>query len=279
MNNLPSRRDDAASQPVVQAPSAQAQLAMHQSPLIPRIQLARVFPRDVESFRGRLRDEVIAAPTGMVYRKPQGKDHLIGPSVRMAEIAARLFANLHISEPKIDEHDGRVTVTVEALDLETNVSVPGVASNSLVGSGGRRMRADIVSNLIAAAAAKAKRNAVFGIVGKSVFDDLVGAAMAAQEKLAAAAQVTEQKSGRPGELWAKHVAGWAKAGITEMELLRACGVAGPSEVTPKMFADLAASVQAVKEGTPARVALGLDLAEPPPSAGDVEEFFDQQGGV
>src|SRR5690606_216471 len=102
-------------QPVVQPPSAHPP-ALQQSPLLPRFQLARMFPRDVAVFTERLRVEALAEPRGLVYRKPQGGGHVTGPSVRLAEVGARLFGNLHIAEPVIEERDARVTVTVEALD-------------------------------------------------------------------------------------------------------------------------------------------------------------------
>jgi hypothetical protein len=252
-DNTIARRE--ASQPVVQPPGT---AMLQQSDLIPRIQLARMFPRDIDEFRLALRKEATSDPSGMVYSKPQGGTAIIGPSVRMAEIAARRFGNLHIGEPSISEHDGRVTVSVVALDLETNVSAPGTASNSLVSKQGKRMSADVVSNLVAAAAAKAKRNAIFSIIGKGVFDELMGACLAAEEARIAAERDAERRSGRTGALWAKHVAGWAKAGMREADLLRACQARTPEDVTPAMLARLNAAVQTVREGTPARAALGLD---------------------
>jgi hypothetical protein len=277
-----AKRESEAVQPVVQPPSGQL-LALQQSPMIPRIQLARMFPRpaDLTVFKDRLRGEVLADPAGMVYRKPQAGTHIIGPSVRMAEIAARLFQNIDVAAPAIEEKDGRVTATVVALDLESNVSVPGVASTSLVDSKGHRMRADIVSNLISATAAKARRNAIFQIIGKAVFDELVGPCQVAEEKRAQAEQQKEKKEGKDGEMWRRTADAWARVGIKEAELLRACKVATPAELTPKMYADLRAAWTAVsKETVPPRVALGLeDDAAPPetapsPANPDLEAFFE-----
>jgi hypothetical protein len=121
------------------------------------------------------------------------------------------------------------------------------------------MSADVVSNLVAAAAAKAKRNAIFSIIGKGVFDELVGACLAAEGGAHRRPSATlNARSGRTGALWAKHVAGWAKAGMREADLLRACQARTPEDVTPAMLARLNAAVQTVREGTPARAALGLD---------------------
>jgi len=278
------------AQPVVQPPSAVATFQQHA--LVPRIQLARAFPREMHEFRDRLRTEVTTAPEGMVFWKPQTgagnwkvvkgqqREHLIGPSVRMAEVAARLFTNLDVGEPKIEEHDGRVTATVAALDLESNVSQVGTSTTSLVDSKGRRMSAAVVSNLISATASKAKRGAIFSIIGKALFDELVDVCLNAEQRKLEATMAEEKQSGRSGTLWAKHVAGWAKKSITETDLLKACGVTSSDLVTPAMFVSLNASVQSVKEGIPPRVALGLDAPEPtePPAETDsVEAFFAAQG--
>lgn len=291
MNTIANR---APSQPVVQPPSSTAIAAFQQHELVPRIQLARAFPRSMTEFRERLHGEVLEAPEGMVYWKPQTgagnvklvknrrgemvqQEHVLGPSVRLAEIAARLFTNLHLSKPELEEHDGRVTATVLALDLESNVSTPGVSSTSLVDSYGKRMSATVISNLVSATASKARRQAIFAIVGKALFDELVPLCLAAEERKLAAAQEAERKSGKGGELWAKHVAGWKKAGISEADLLKSCGVPIASDVTASMLVRLNAAVQSVKEGIPARVALGLEQPDAPPTDDQVNDYFAQQG--
>lgn len=270
-------RQTVRPQPVVQTPSSQAlgQLLAN-NPLLPRIHLAMLFPRDAEAFPEILREAVLRSPAGMVYKKPQGRDRILGPSIRMAEIAAAKYRNLWTSNPTIDERDNRVTVTVEVLDLESNVSAPGTATTSLVGSEKRRMREDIVSNLVTATVSKAKRNAIIAIIGRVHFDELVGPCMKAEADRAAGELQREKSDGKSGEKWSRCVAAWAGRGITEKDLLQSCHVAAAAEVGPEHFADLSAAWTAVvKENVPARVALGLVADDSddslPPSA--VDEFF------
>jgi hypothetical protein len=285
-NQSLTKRDTAApvprpSQPVVLSPSGQ-QLAqiVASNPLLPRIHLAMMFPRDVAEFESRLRNEVLAAPEQMVYAKPQGNEKLRGPSIRMAEVAARHFRNLSVGEPKVEERDNRVTVTIEALDLESNCSTSGTATTSLVGKDRKRMRDDVVSNLVSATVSRAKRNAIQALIGRAVFDRLVKECLELERKKAAGLS-PEQKRGE----WNKAVQWWAKAKITEADLLRFCRASSPAEVTPEAFVDLRAACVAVqKEGIDPRVALGLDgddAAVDPPSPAEpndppapINGFFD-----
>lgn len=275
-------RQAARPQPVVQTPSSQAlgQLLAN-NPLLPRIHLAMLFPRDADAFPEILREAVLRSPAGMVYKKPQGKDRILGPSIRMAEIAAAKYRNLWTSNPTIDERDNRVTVTVEVLDLESNVSAPGTATTSLVGADKRRMREDIVSNLVTATVSKAKRNAIIAIIGRVHFDELVGPCMKAEADRAAGELQREKSDGKSGEKWSRCVAAWAGRGVSEKDLLQSCRVAAAAEVGPEHFADLAAAwTSVVKENVPARVALGLvanDSEDPSPSA--IDEFFGETEGT
>lgn len=277
MSQIAKRESVEVARPVVQPPSSQA-MALSNNPLVPRIQLAKMYPRDIAEFKLALREEATSDPAGMVYRKPQGDGHLLGPSVRLAEIAQRNFGNVDIGPPEIDVADDYVTVTVRALDLQSNVSINAMASGSLLDRNGRPVRADVRSNLIAAAAAKARRNAVFQIIGKAVFDDLVKACLAAEERIIVAQQQAEKSGGKAGALWAKHVAGWAKLGISEVELLRSCEAASPADVTAKMLTGLNTALQSVKEGMGARVALGLETNEPPAGEerDDIESFLGER---
>jgi hypothetical protein len=278
MSHLPAQRETVeVARPVVQPPSSQA-MALSNNPLVPRIQLAKMYPREIAVFKAALRDEATSDPAGMVYRKPQSDGHLLGPSVRLAEIAQRHFGNIDVGPPDIDVADDYVTVTVRALDLQSNVSITGMASGSLCDKWGKPVRADVRSNLIAAAAAKARRNAVFQLIGKAVFDELVKACLAAEERIITTQQQTEKTSGKAGALWAKHVAGWAKIGISEVDLLRACEAATPADITAKMLAHLNTALQSVKEGIQARIALGLDTGEQAREPGEdpIESFLDRK---
>lgn len=282
------RRDEDRPAPVqatAVAPQSLAAMEMHE--LIPRMELARRLPRSPEAFAVRLRKEAITnEPGSMVFRKP-GKDDkgrpitLMGPSIRMTEIAARLFGNLDVGAPVTIYQESMVSVTVRVLDLETNVSECGVSTTSLVASSGRLMPPHVRANLALATAAKAFRNAVTKIIGKAMLDELVGPCLHAAEQRHQAEIDAEKKAGNSGDKWRRFVEGWAKVKITEAELLAACKVTTASEVTAAHFTSLAAAwTTATKEGIPPRVALGLeDEGTAPAATGSaVDGFFDQQEG-
>ena len=255
------------------------EMQMHE--LIPRMELARKLRRQVKTFKADLREQALGDPASMVFHKP-GTDEtgkkveIIGPSVRMAEIAARLFGNLDVGPPVFTQHEGLVIATVRVLDLETNVSEVGTSSTSLVARSGRRMPPTVVANLTLATGAKAFRNAITKIIGKAMFDDLVGPCLDAAEKVEQDKLDAEKKGGKSGALWGKHVAGWAKVQISEGDLLKACGIESPQQATAQHLTRLNAAVQTVKEGTHPRIALGLDSEEPTGDDKQSDDFFNQQ---
>lgn len=266
-SNVPVKREPQRA--VVQSPSQQAlsQLIAGNT-LLPRIHLAMMFPRDLERFEESFRQEVLAAPEGMVYAKPQGKEKLRGPSIRMAEIGARHFRNLWVSEPRIEERDNRVTVTVEALDLESNCSQPGTATTSLVGKDRTRLRDDVVSNLVAATCSKAKRNAIIALIGRRPFDDLVADCIA-EERKRASRWTPEQIAAE----WEKASRWWVtKVKVTIEDVLAFCRAESPDKVTSEALVDLKQAATAVQQGTPPRVALGLDDGAEPKTQGLSEDF-------
>lgn len=271
-NNVPVKREPQRA--IVQSPSQQALAQLVASnPLLPRIHLALMFPRDLERFEESFRQEVLAAPEGMVYAKPQGKEKLRGPSIRMAEIGARHFRNLWVSEPRIEERDNRVTATVEALDLESNCSQPGTATTSLVGKDRTRLRDDVVSNLVSATVAKAKRNAIIALIGRRPFDDLVADCIA-EERRRASGWTPEQIAAE----WDKATRWWVtKVKVSVEELLAFCKAESPDKVSAEALVDLKQAATAVQQGTPPRVALGLDDgAEQPRPPGQTEDFFEKE---
>lgn len=279
-NNAVATRDTPEiMQPAVAnaAPQATA-LEMHE--LIPRMELARRLPRSPALFSQRLQAEVLIDPGPMVYHKP-GKDEdgrdieLIGPSVRMAEIAGRLFGNLEISEPTITESDGRVVAVVRVLDLESNYRVPGTSAVSLITRSGKRMSPHVVSNLVLAAASKALRNAIEKVVGKHVLKEMVELCLKKQTEVAAAAI---KKNGKAA-WWAGETATWAKLGVSEADLFVALGVTDLAGVTPEHSSKLRAVMTTIKqERVDPRVALGLDRDDAPtPAASEDDDFFGDAG--
>lgn len=114
--------------------------------------------------------------------KNGNKVEIKGPSIRLAEIIASNWGNLHAAT-RIVENDGKhITAEAVAWDLEKNVKVTVQNKVSIIfgaknGQGGYRANADMQTMLANAASSKALRNAIFKVVPRSVVDKVAEKAM------------------------------------------------------------------------------------------------------
>jgi len=104
-----------------------------------------------------------------------------GPSIRLAEIMANSWGNLHAAT-RIIENDGKsITAQGVAWDLESNVKITMDNKVSIVfgGKSGKpyTANADMQTMLSNAASAKALRNAIFKVVPKALVDRVYAKAM------------------------------------------------------------------------------------------------------
>lgn len=81
-------------------------------------------PRDLEVVRDRFLRECSRPSLAKIarYRKPVGREKIEGPSIRLAEVALRVFGNLRVTTPTIYDDPERRIVRVTVVDLETNAS-------------------------------------------------------------------------------------------------------------------------------------------------------------
>ena len=105
-----------------------------------------------------------------------------GASIRLAEIVASSWGNLHAAT-RIVENDGKsITAEGVAWDLETNLKIAMQNKVSIIfgakdGKGGYTANADMQAMLSNAASAKALRNAIFKVVPKALVDRVLEKAM------------------------------------------------------------------------------------------------------
>lgn len=102
-----------------------------------------------------------------IYALPRDGKVIAGPSVRLAEIVASAYGNMHIGARVVDEDDKTVTAQGVAWDLEKNLRVTIESKRRITGKGGRRFSDDMVVVTGNAAASIALRNAIFRVVPKS----------------------------------------------------------------------------------------------------------------
>lgn len=175
--------------------------------------------------------------------KDGSRKEIKGASIRLAEIVASSWGNLHAAT-RIVENDGK-TITAEgvAWDLETNVKIAVQNRVSIVfgqknGQGGYQASADMQTMLANAASAKALRNAIFKVVPKALVDRVLDKAMkysvGDQSKIGQKVYTLFDKLG--------------KMGLGKDAILAYYGRANLSDITPDDYQSLIGLGTAIKEG-------------------------------
>lgn len=171
------------------------------------------------------------------------KKEIRGGSIRLAEIVANAWGNIHAAT-RIIENDGRhITAEGVAWDLESNVKISmqnkvSIRFGEKDGKGGYTANADMQTMLSNAASAKALRNAIFKVVPKALVDRVLERAMVFS--------VGDQKTvnSKVADVFDKLI----KMGIDEEKILAYYGRASKSEITVDDFKSLIGVGTAIKEG-------------------------------
>jgi hypothetical protein len=175
--------------------------------------------------------------------KDGSKKEIRGPSIRLAEIVANAWGNIHAAT-RIIENDGRhITAEGVAWDLQSNVKITmqnkvSIRFGEKDGKGGYTANADMQTVLSNAASAKALRNAIFKVVPKALVDRVLERAMSFA--------VGDQKtvSSKVAEVIDKLV----KMGIHKEKILAYYGHDSISKITVEDFKSLIGVGTAIKEG-------------------------------
>lgn len=215
-----------------------------------QISTAKRFPRSITKSAANITalattDEDTAQ--SCYYSLPRGGKTILGPSVRLAEIAAGQFGNIRAGARIISiaasGDNPSVVVQAVAHDLENNVAVSiekrGRIFQKKNSDGTRQPVSDDDVNLAAnRISAIAFRDAVFKIIPRG----LVMPAMEAARKLVAGEAKSSTKK-RDGV-----VARLIQIGATEAQILAFCGVPKVGDITAAHVADLIGIGQAIRAG-------------------------------
>ncbi len=213
-----------------------------------QISTAKRFPRSITKSAANITalattDEDTAQ--SCYYSLPRGGKTILGPSVRLAEIAAGQFGNIRAGARIISiaasGENPSVVVQAVAHDLENNVAVSiekrGRIFQKKNSDGTRQPVSDDDVNLAAnRISAIAFRDAVFKIIPRG----LVMPAMEAARKLVAGEAKSSTKK-RDGV-----VARLIQIGATEAQILAFCGVSKVGDITAAHVADLIGIGQAIR---------------------------------
>lgn len=149
-----------------------------------QISTAKAYPRDQASFIKKAielatMDEETAESCIYCLVRGKGADRseIKGNSIRLAEIAAACWGNIHAAS-RIVENDGKfITAEGVAWDLENNVKMSSVVRVRITYKDGKTYNDDMQGVAGAAACAKALRNAIFKVVPKALVDRVYDAAV------------------------------------------------------------------------------------------------------
>lgn len=155
-----------------------------------QISTAKAYPRDArESIAyaielATMDEETAQSCFYVLPRKDKDgtRKEIKGPSIRLAEIVANSWGNIHAAT-RIVENDGRhITAEGVAWDLQSNVKIAmqnkvSIRFGEKEGKGGYTANADMQTMLSNAASAKALRNAIFKVVPKALVNRVLEKAM------------------------------------------------------------------------------------------------------
>lgn len=225
-----------------------------------RIATAKQWPRSVSRFKAEataLLQSDIETAMSAEYSKPVGGGSVRGPSVRLAELAALCWTNIEvvIQEPIVS--DSSVTVQAIAWDMEKNITMPGVATTSILNRTGQRYPQHLIETTIAATASKARRNAILAVIPRAYVNDLLVAAKAVASKNQ---KPLEQVRAEMLEFFARSYR------VDAAQVFEYLQVDGVDDITLAHVDELRAVVTAIKEGESVEAFFGkakskVDLAK------------------
>lgn len=198
--------------------------ALNKSEVEAQLDAAHRYKRSITRFRqealtlATLSEEIAAS---CIYAIPRDGKTISGPSVRLAEICASAYGNLHVAARVVAVEEKDVVAQGGAWDLEKNLRVTVETRRKIVGKRGR-FNDDMINLTGNAAASIALRNAIFRVIPRAYVDSLyeqvrkvaVGDAKTLATKRA---QVLE-RLGKMGASQDRILASLGKAGIEDIGL-------------------------------------------------------------
>ena len=176
------------------------------------------------------------------YALPRGGKPITGPSVHLAKIIAQQYGTLRAEAKVVEITDKQVVSRGTAWDLENNYAVSFEVRRSIIGRNGNRFSDDMITVTGNAANSIAYRNAIFGIVPKSITDKAYKAA----QHLITGDLSNEEKLIKRRDGAIKHFIN--TYGITEEEVIKLCGKPTVNQIQADEIALLLGFAQSLKDG-------------------------------
>lgn len=230
---------DSETQMEVYTPTVAA--ALNKSEVEAQVETAHRFKRSITSFLKEsqllsCRNQAIAE--ACIYALPRDGKLISGPSVRLAEIMASAYGNLHIGARVVDVGDKEITAQGVAWDLEKNVRVSVETKRRITSKSGKRYSDDMVVTTGNAAASIALRNAIFRVIPRAYVDQIY--ALARQVAVGDAKTLVSKRD--------DVIARLVKMGATQERIFGVLGIKGADDVTLEHIEILIGLGTSVKNG-------------------------------
>lgn len=142
-----------------------------------QLDAAHKYPRRISYFMEEAKTMVSRSQEiaeSCFFSMPRGGKNIMGPSVRLAEIAASAYGNLQVAARPIDvgPEDREVTSQGVAWDMQKNVRYMVESKRRIVDKYGKRYKEDMIVMTQNAASSIALRNAIFRVIPRAYIDDL-----------------------------------------------------------------------------------------------------------
>jgi hypothetical protein len=215
--------------------------AIAKSEVEAQLDAAHKYPRSVSRF---LRDATSLATVAKdvaekcMYLVPRDGKRIDGPSIRLAEICASSWGNLHIGGRVVDIDDEHITAQGVAWDLERNVRYTVEVKRRITNKEGRRFSQDMIVTTGNAAISIALRNAILRAIPRAYVSRIYSEARAVAVGRAETLDATRTE-------WFGSL---AKMGISQERVLARLGKTGLADVGLDDIAILIGIRNAVRAG-------------------------------
>ena len=216
--------------------------ALNKSEVEAQIDAAHKYKRSINRFRqaaltmATVSEEVAQS---CIYSLPRGGKPIAGPSVRLAEICASAWGNIHVGARPVEVGETEVTSQGVAWDLETNYRATVESKRRITDRNGRRFNDDMIIMTQNAANSIALRNAIFRVIPRAYVDQIY-------------AKVREVAVGNAATLAGKRASlmdRLGKMGVDQARVLAAIGKTGVDDIGLEEMETLIGYGTAIKEGT------------------------------
>jgi hypothetical protein len=232
-----------------------------------QIATARQYPRSIKTFLDDARSMACIAEdtaASCFYKlKRKGKDGtkvIEGGSIRFAEIIANAYGNLRVQSRTTHEDDRFVYVMGTCWDVQKNVGFQVETRRRITDSNGRRYNEDMVGVTANAAGSIARRNAIFSVVPRALWEPILNEAK--QVAVGTADTLNERRQ--------KLVEYFGKMGVTPAQLAGWLEIESLDTLTLDGLEDLRGLATALKEGS-AKLDEEFPPEKPEPKDGEKTE--------